>query len=65
MLEALLEVRAIVGNDANAAALGETFWGEQQSPLVYVVMTTGLSTGLVVDGQIYRGRLGTAGELGH
>lgn len=28
-------------------------------------MTTGLGTGLVVDGQVYRGRLGAAGELGH
>ncbi len=65
MLEALLQVPTLVDNDANAAALGETFWGEQQSPLVYVVMTTGLGTGLVVDGQVYRGRLGAAGELGH
>jgi len=64
-LEALLKVPTLVDNDANAAALGETFWGEQQSPLVYVVMTTGLGTGLVVDGQVYRGRLGAAGELGH
>lgn len=65
MLEALLKVPTVVDNDANAAALGETFWGEQQSPLIYVVMTTGLGTGLVVDGQVYRGRLGAAGELGH
>ncbi|GIW29995.1 MAG: ArsR family transcriptional regulator [Meiothermus sp.] len=65
MLEALLKVPTLVDNDANAAALGETFWGEQQSPLVYVLMTTGLGTGLVVDGQVYRGRLGAAGELGH
>ncbi len=65
MLEALLKVPTLVENDANAAALGETFWGENQSPLVYVVMTTGLGTGLVVEGQVYRGRLGAAGELGH
>ncbi|GIW25660.1 ROK family transcriptional regulator [Meiothermus sp.] len=65
LLEALLGVPTVVENDANAAALGETFWGENQSPLVYVVMTTGLGTGLVVEGQVYRGRLGAAGELGH
>lgn len=65
LLETLLGVPTIVENDANAAALGETFWGENQSPLVYVVMTTGLGTGLVVEGQVYRGRLGAAGELGH
>ncbi len=64
-LEALLGLPVVLENDANAAALGETFWGESQSPLVYVVMTTGLGIGLVVDGQVYRGRLGAAGELGH
>jgi hypothetical protein len=31
----------------------------------YIVLTTGLGTGLVVDGQVYRGRFGAAGELGH
>jgi len=64
-LEALLGLPVVLENDANAAALGETFWGESHSPLVYIVMTTGLGTGLVVDGQVYRGRLGAAGELGH
>lgn len=52
-------------NDANASALGETFWGEAQSPLAYVMLGTGLGTGLVVDGQVYLGRFGAAGEIGH
>ncbi|MCS7058276.1 MAG: ROK family transcriptional regulator [Meiothermus sp.] len=65
MLEALLGLPVLVENDANAAALGETFWNECQSPLLYVVLTTGLGTGLVVEGQVYRGRFGAAGELGH
>ncbi len=65
MLRSMLGLPVIVENDANASALSETFWGEHQSPLVYIVMTTGLGTGLVVDGQVYRGRWGAAGELGH
>lgn len=64
-LEALLGLPVILDNDANASAFGETFWGENHSPLLYIMLTTGLGTGLVVDGQVYRGRTGAAGELGH
>ncbi|RIH90352.1 N-acetylglucosamine repressor [Calidithermus terrae] len=64
-LEALLGLRVVVQNDANASALGEAFWGESHSPLAYVMLGTGLGIGLVVDGQVYRGHFGAAGELGH
>lgn len=64
-LEALLGLPVTIDNDANASAFGETFWGENHSPLLYIMLTTGLGTGLVVDGQVYRGRTGAAGELGH
>ncbi|MCX7601561.1 MAG: ROK family transcriptional regulator, partial [Meiothermus sp.] len=64
-LEALLGLPVTLDNDANASAFGETFWGENHSPLLYIMLTTGLGTGLVVDGQVYRGRTGAAGELGH
>jgi predicted NBD/HSP70 family sugar kinase len=64
-LEALLGLPVIVQNDANASALGETFWGESHSPLAYIMLGTGLGTGLVVEGQVYRGHFGAAGELGH
>lgn len=52
-------------NDANASALGETFWAGGRSPLVYVMVGTGLGVGLVIDGQIYSGQHGAAGEIGH
>ncbi|MDX2006910.1 MAG: ROK family transcriptional regulator [Meiothermus sp.] len=64
-LEALLGMPVVLENDAKASALGETFWGENHSPLLYIVLATGLGTGLVVNGQVYRGRIGAAGELGH
>lgn len=64
-LEKLLGLPVILQNDANASALGETFWGESHNPLAYIILHTGLGTGLVVDGQVYRGRFGAAGELGH
>lgn len=52
-------------NDANASALGETFWAGGRSPLVYVMVGTGLGVGLVVEGEIYGGHNGSAGEVGH
>ncbi len=64
-LQQLLGLPVIVQNDANASALSETFWGESHSPLAYIMLGTGLGTGLVVEGQVYRGRHGAAGELGH
>lgn len=54
-------------NDANAAALAEWRMGAGQGTrdFVYLSMSTGVGGGLVLDGRLHRGRLGTAGELGH
>lgn len=65
VLQTLLELPVIVENDANASALSETFWGESHSPLAYIILHSGLGTGLIVNGQVFRGRFGAAGELGH
>ncbi len=73
-----LGVEVTVDNDANLGALGEYAWpvpddpttapapssGWQQS-LVYVRLATGIGGGLVLDGQLFRGANGTAGEVGH
>jgi glucokinase len=57
----------ILDNDANAAALAEARWGAGAGyPTVfYVTIGTGIGTGLVLDGCIYHGRTGAAGEGGH
>ncbi|NUO55541.1 MAG: ROK family protein [Hamadaea sp.] len=56
-----------VDNDANLGALGEYVWGagQQSADLVYVKVATGIGAGIVLDGRLYRGSAGTAGELGH
>jgi glucokinase len=56
-----------VENDANAAAWAEARFGagRGQDYLVILTLGTGLGGGLVVDGQLYRGRLGIAAEFGH
>ena len=54
-------------NDANAAALAEWRFGAGQGArnLVYLTMSTGVGGGLVLDGRLYRGARGGAGEVGH
>lgn len=54
-------------NDANAAALAETRWGAARGCrfVFYATIGTGIGTGIVLDGQIYHGRMGSAGEGGH
>jgi predicted NBD/HSP70 family sugar kinase len=56
-----------VDNDANLGALAEHTWGAGRdcADLVYVKLATGIGAGIVLDGRLHRGSVGTAGELGH
>ncbi|GAA0804626.1 ROK family protein [Spirilliplanes yamanashiensis] len=55
-----------VDNDANLMALGEQTVHYPDCPaLVLVKVATGISAGVVVDGQVYRGIDGGAGDIGH
>ncbi|MCU0698947.1 MAG: ROK family transcriptional regulator [Myxococcaceae bacterium] len=56
-----------VENDANLGALWEARWGHGANvgTLAYIKVATGIGSGLVIDGRIYRGARGVAGELGH
>jgi fructokinase len=70
-LEQALGVRAILANDANCFALAETHWGVVRSRfpkarVVFgVIVGTGVGGGLVLDGRVWNGRHGIAGEWGH
>jgi len=67
LIGAKLEAPIFVDNDANAAALGERYFGAAQDVdnFVYVVANVGLGTGLVMGGHIFQGASGYAGEAGH
>ncbi|NLN18310.1 MAG: ROK family protein [Firmicutes bacterium] len=60
-------IPCIVDNDANAAALGEFHYGAGQGAthMVYYTVSTGIGGGIVLDGRLYRGKRGRAGEVGH
>jgi predicted NBD/HSP70 family sugar kinase len=74
-LEIAAEIRAAIGlavtadNDANAAALAELWFGRPEirevRDFILVLIEEGVGTGIVFDGQVYRGKSGAAGEFGH
>jgi predicted NBD/HSP70 family sugar kinase len=55
-----------VENDANLAALAERSfgWGSSASTFVYITIGTGVGMGIVINGTLYRGARGSAGEIG-
>ena len=62
-----IELPLIVDNDANAAAWAEYRFGAGRGSSVMVCITlgTGIGGGLVINGQLFRGTYGMAGEWGH
>ena len=54
-------------NDANLAAVGERTYGSGRDArtFVYVSVGTGIGMGVIIDGELYRGAHGAAGEVGY
>ena len=67
LLAEQIAVPIVVDNDATAATWAEHQLGAGQGvdDLLYVALGTGIGTGFVLDGKIYRGAHGFAGESGH
>jgi len=66
-LEAALALPVFIENDANAAALGEQWRGAGRgiSSMILLTLGTGVGGGIVLDGRIWPGADGMAGEIGH
>ncbi len=68
-LAAATGLEVTVDNDANAAALAELWFGRseisQVRDFLMILVGEGIGTGMIFDGQIYRGQHGAAGEFGH
>jgi fructokinase len=70
-LEAGTPCQFVLANDANCFALAETHWGvvKRECPdarVVFgIIMGTGVGGGIVIDGKVWNGKHGIAGEWGH
>jgi len=66
-LSRITDVPVAVDNDANLAALGEWKYGagHGENGLILLTIGTGIGGGLILDGRLWRGRRGYAGEAGH
>ncbi|MBD3349117.1 MAG: ROK family protein [Candidatus Eisenbacteria bacterium] len=60
-------VPLMVDNDANLGALAEHWWGAGRDvdDFAYIKVATGIGSGHIIGGEIYRGATGVAGEIGH
>jgi len=62
-----LGVPLLVDNDANLGALAERWWGAGRDidDFAFIKVATGVGSGHIIGGRIYRGASGVAGEIGH
>ena len=67
LVKARFECPVVLGNDANLAALGEWRFGAGRGTknMIYITISTGIGSGVIVDGNLLLGSRGLAGELGH
>lgn len=66
-LENKIGVPVFVDNDVNVIALGEYNFGRSRKAKNFIAITlgTGVGGGIILDGKLYRGSTGSAGEFGH
>ena len=67
LLGRVLDVPFEIDNDANMAAYGEWKYGAGRGvhSLVFLTIGTGIGSGIILDGRLWHGKCGYAGELGH
>jgi len=67
LMEKLGGIRTIIDNDAHTAAIAEHRYGAGRgfNNMLYCPVGTGISTGIIINGNIFRGSYGWAGETGH
>lgn len=63
--ENLADIPVLVENDANSAALGEFYKAQHSKNFVFVTLGTGVGGGIIINGKLFTGTNGAAGELGH
>jgi glucokinase len=66
-LQERMGLPVVLDNDANCAAWGEYRYGAGRGSrnMCYLTFSTGCGMGIIIEGRLYRGATGTAGEIGH
>lgn len=67
LLHDALNVPVLLGNDANLAALAETHYGAAQGyeHVIYLTISTGIGSGMIIGGRMLIGTIGIGAECGH
>jgi glucokinase len=67
ILEKITGLKVKITNDANAAALGEAYFGagKEASSVILLTLGTGVGGGIIINGKVYEGNQGKGAELGH
>jgi len=67
LIEEEFKIPTFIDNDANTCALGEKWFGSGQgiNNFIYLLCDKGVGAGIVINGEVYRGVDGMAGEVGH
>jgi predicted NBD/HSP70 family sugar kinase len=69
VISSAISLPVVIDNDANAVALAELWFGRPEvgdaRDFIMVLVAEGVGTGIIFDGQVYRGQRGAAGEFGH
>jgi glucokinase len=67
IIQSHFEIPTFLGNDANLAALAELRFGAGRDvrDMIYMTISTGIGGGVILDGKLFVGHAGLAGEIGH
>lgn len=67
MVEEKFKIKVLIDNEANVGALGEKWFGvgSEFNNFIYISAGIGIGTGIIINGELYRGVTGLAGEMGH
>ncbi len=67
ILHARYRLPVVLEHDANCGALAELWFGDAETRrnILFINVTDGIGAGIICEGRLYRGQIGTAGEIGH
>lgn len=64
-LEEALHIPVFIENDANLCVLGESAYYYEYKNMIYINVHSGIGSGILIDGNVFKGKNGYAGEIGH